>query len=212
MDLLIGIGLHEAYIASDLKLGEPGQPYGMHTALGWTIYGKDATSQRPTRVMVNFIRQEHPPDVSCQQVLKALTGDFEDIGAPQERCMSVEDKRALDIMQKTVKEVDGHLSLGLLWKDDKVDLEDNRSMALRRLEGLKRRFMADPDLFLKYRQKMVDYIKNGYAELIPSDDEAPPGRTYYIPHHCTSALTKFRVVFDCSAVVYLVLMKRQPVE
>ena len=59
--------------------------------------------------------------------------------------------------------------------------------------------MADPDLFLKYRQKMVDYIENGCAELIPSDAEAPPGRTYYIPHHCTSALTKFRVVFDCSA-------------
>ena len=199
MDLLIGSGLHEAYIASDLNLGEPGQPYRIHTALGWTIYGKDATSQRPARVMLNFIKQEHLPDVSCQQVLKALTGDFEDIGAPQERCMSVEDKRALDIMGKTVKEVDGHLSLRLLWKDDKMDLEDNCPMALRRLEGLKRRFMADPDLFLKYRQKMVDYIESGYAELIPSDAEAPPGRTNYIPHHCTSALTKFRVVFDCSA-------------
>ena len=113
--------------------------------------------------------------------------------------MLVEDKRALDIMRKTVKEADGHLSLGLLWKDDKVDLEDNRSMALRRLEELKRGFMADPDLFLKYQQKMVDYIENGYAELIPSDAEAPPGRTYYIQHHCTSAFTKFRVVFDCSA-------------
>ena len=72
-------------------------------------------------------------------------------------------------------------------------------MALRRLEGLKRSFMADPDLFLKYRQKIVDYIENGYAELIPSDADATPGRTYYIPHHYTSALTKFCVVFDCSA-------------
>ena len=97
VDLLIGSGLYEAYIASDLKLGEPGQPYGIHNALGWTIYEKDATLQRPARVMVNSIRQEHPLDVSCQQVLKALTSDFEDIGAPQERCMSVEDKRALDI-------------------------------------------------------------------------------------------------------------------
>ena len=45
VDLLIGSGLHEAYIASDLKLGEPGQPYGIHTALGWTIYGKDAITK-----------------------------------------------------------------------------------------------------------------------------------------------------------------------
>ena len=85
-------------------------------------------------------------------------------------------------MRKTLQKVDGHLSLGLLWKDDKVDLEDNRSVALRRLEGLKRRFMADPDLFLKYRQKMVDYIENGYAELIPSDAEALLGQTNYIPY------------------------------
>ena len=126
MDLLIGSGLHEGYMALDLKLSEPEQSHGIQTALGWAIYGKNATSQRPACVMVNFIRQEHPPDVSCQQVLKALTGDFEDTGAPPERCISVEDKRALDIMRKTVKEADSHLSLGLLCKDDKVDLEDNR--------------------------------------------------------------------------------------
>ena len=66
-NLRIGSGLHEAYVASDLKLGELGQPYGIHTALGWTIYGKDAISQRPARVMENFIGQEHPPNASCQQ-------------------------------------------------------------------------------------------------------------------------------------------------
>ena len=82
VDLLIESGLHKGYIASDLKLGEPEQSHGIQTALGWTIYGKDATSQKPARVMVNFIRQEHPLDVSSQQVLKALIGDFEDTGAP----------------------------------------------------------------------------------------------------------------------------------
>ena len=44
---------------------------------------------------------------------------------------------------------------------------------------------------------MDDYIKNGYAIAV-SDNVAPSGANY-IPHHCTSVTTKFRVVFDCSA-------------
>ena len=42
-------------------------------------------------------------------------------------------------------------------------------------------------------------ILTQYAEPIP--DGLVPNREFYIPHHCTAAGTKFRVVFDCSARV-----------
>ena len=117
----------------------------------------------------------------------------------QERCMTVEDKLALETMLKTLKKENGHHSLGLLRNNESVSLENNRSLALRRLEGMKRRFIADPNLFEKHCQNMQDHIDNRYAELIPEHSVSPLGRTYYVSHHCTSASTKFRVVFDCSA-------------
>ena len=53
LDLLIRSSLYEAYFVADLRLSFPGQPYGIHTILGWTIYGKDEFPE-PARVMVNF--------------------------------------------------------------------------------------------------------------------------------------------------------------
>ena len=102
-------------------------------------------------------------------------------------------------MHKTVKKVDGHYSIGLLWKDDEPKLPNNREMALKRLLSLKRRFLKDSNLFKKYCEKMMEYIDCNYAVRILDQVSSSPGKISYIPHHCTSILTKFRVVFDCSA-------------
>ena len=199
VELLLGSGLHQAYLLKDIRIGAPGEPTGMHTALGWTIYGKDDGNQEVKdipRVMVNFVQQMRPSRDSCNDILKILEQDFADLDVPQVTCMSLEDKRALQIMNKTVKKIGDHYSVGLLWKDDDPQLPNNREMAVKRLLSMKRKFIADPNLHQKYSQKMDDYIKNGYA--IAVSDNAPSGANY-IPHHCTSVTTKFRVMFDCSA-------------
>jgi len=53
---------------------------------------------------------------------------------------------------------------------------------------------------------MKENVENGYAVRLPANNPAPLGRTWYVPQHCTSVLTKFRVVFDCSAICNGVLM------
>ena len=199
VELLLGSDLHQAYLLKDIRIGPPGESTGMHTALGWTIYGKDDGNQEVKdipRVMVNFVQQMRPSRDSCNDILKILEQDFADLDVPQVTCMSLEDKHALQIMNKTVKKIGDHYSVGLLWKDDDPQLPNNREMAVKRLLSMKRKFIADPNLHQKYSQKMDDYIKNGYA--IAVSDNAPSGANY-IPHHCTSVTTKFRVVFDCSA-------------
>jgi len=94
--------------------------------------------------------------------------------------------------------VNGHYSVGLLWKEDEPALPKNRSLAERRLMSLKHRFITDPELFCKYSEKIKEYLTL-YAEPVP--EGLIPDRVFYIPHHCTAADTKFRVVFDCSARV-----------
>ena len=39
IDLLLGCDLHRAFLIKDALVGNPGSPCGLHTALGWTIYG-----------------------------------------------------------------------------------------------------------------------------------------------------------------------------
>ena len=71
-------------------------------------------------------------------------------------------------------------------------------MTKRRFDYLKNRILKDEEYFLKYGEKMNDYLKNGYARVVPEDYNPPHlQRDWYIPHHSTG--NKFRVVFGCSA-------------
>ena len=65
---------------------------------------------------------------------------------PSRKTVSIEDKRATEILNKTVKKVGGHYFVGLLWKEDNPLLRKNRNMALQRLQGIKKRFKVDPQL------------------------------------------------------------------
>ena len=58
MELLLGTDLHQAYLHQNVLVGKPGEPCGLHTALGWVIYGKDGEDREiknESQVMVNFL-------------------------------------------------------------------------------------------------------------------------------------------------------------
>ena len=205
VELLLGSDLHQAFLQREILMGEPGQPCGLKTALGWTVYGKSGGDReiydgldRP-RLMVNVIDQKENQVGLCEELLKVFARDFEDeedlTGSTP---LSLEDKRAIFILHDTVKMVEGHYSVGLLWKDDDSRLPESRILAERRLMSLKRRFLNNSELFREYSEKMKEYL-DLYAEPIP--EGVAPNRVFYVPHHCTAADTKFRVVFDCSARV-----------
>ena len=97
------------------------------------------------------------------------------------------------------KTENGHYEMPLSLKERPI-LPDNHSMALIRLEHLKRKVLKDP----KYRE---DYVKFLDEVLSRGDAEEAPvvaqeeGVKWYIPHHGVDHPKKneIRVVFDCSA-------------
>ena len=135
VELILGNDLHQAYQLQDLRTGEQGDPSGLRTFLGWTIYGTNGGDQeiQPPKMMVNFLACEEKPEESCEKILEVLSQDFIDIELPEQPCLSLEDKRAI---------------VGLLCKEDNTVFQNNRKMALKRLEGVKKRFLNDPK-FLK---------------------------------------------------------------
>ena len=117
-------------------------------------------------------------------------------------CMSVEDKKALAIMERSVKLDQGHYQVALPWRQYPPFLPYNRPMAERRLQVLKRRFLQDEKLFESYKTTMEEYIAKGHARKVPCnevhvDDKRP---LWYLPHHpVLNKPGKTRVVFDCAA-------------
>ena len=151
VDLLFGCDLYKAFIIKDALVGNPESLCGLYTALGWTIYGVDEGEQEgieSAELMVNFIDARYISDDSCDSLLKLLAQDFEgcdDVAAAP--TLSRDKRRALGILHHTCKRVDGHISVGLLWRDGDLRLPNNRSVAEKRLDSMKRRFLSNPKLF-----------------------------------------------------------------
>jgi len=67
-------------------------------------------------VCVNFLRTSklHKPATdSCETVLNILSQDFRDVDLPQLPSMSREDRKALAIMEGSIKKVNGHYQIAL---------------------------------------------------------------------------------------------------
>ena len=74
--------------------------------------------------------------------------DFSEKTYGQNFSMSLEDKKALSVMEESLKVVDGHYQLDLPFCDEPA-LPNNRTVAERRLHSLGVRFRRDPDLYEK---------------------------------------------------------------
>ena len=117
--------------------------------------------------------------------------------------MSVEDERALAIMESSVRRVSGRYQVALPWRGQPPYLPNNRVAVEKRLSLLKKRFHRDPEFFARYKAAVNDYIAKGYAKQVPVEELYPNGRPlWYLPHHAVfhpHKPDKLRVVFDCAA-------------
>ena len=202
VELLLVQNVQNAFCISELRYGKETEPQGIHPQLGWAVWGNSylsvAKSCNTSTVLVNFVHAQSIDDL-CDETLQVLAQDFADTALPQEMMMSKEDKRALAVYEQSVTKENGHYTIALPWKESSPNLPENRKLAERRLDSLKKRLMSDAELCKLYCEKMNDYVKCGYAsQVFEQDIVGKEGRVWYVPHHCTSLTTKFRIVFDCT--------------
>ena len=202
VNILIGLDVLNRYCPTERRIGPNGTPCAEHTVLGWTIIGCDP-DMRKNCENVNFVKSISPSVVDdvtvCPSVCNHCKGLFDDVDVdPCATSPSIDDKKALAVMESTFKIDSGRITVGLPWKDKDVKLPNNFGMAQSRLNNLARKFKKDHSFYEKYRDKMQDLFDNQYAEIIPDNELAPTDKTWYLPHHATKQ-AKFRVVMDTSA-------------
>jgi hypothetical protein len=119
------------------------------------------------------------------------------------KVMSFEDRKALNLLNTGTKYLDGHYEIGLLWRNDPPALVDNRIVAEKRLEYLKRRFRRAPVFAEMYCKAMDVYFEKGYARVMQPEEAALSSpKTWYLPHHGVENVNKpgkVCVVFDAAA-------------
>ena len=116
--------------------------------------------------------------------------------------MTVEDRLALDKVQKSIGFVGGHYQVAIPWRKDKLSIPNNYKMALERLKKLETRLQKKSDIAGAYDDTIRKHIQKGYVRRVEPIDEQPVVK-WYLPHfpivRMDRTTTKTRVVFDASA-------------
>ena len=201
ISILLGTNIQEVFIPLDVRRGKPNDPIAIKSCLGWGILGGASNVQSRSQGLINLVTAQ---DVSLDKLLEEFW-KVESYGTtrPESKALSVEDRRALKLIENSICLRDGHYQMGLLWKDINPVLPYNRSLAEARLQYLKRRFHRDPELEVKYRATIEDCLAKGYARRLSKEEAAAVSNiTWYIPHHAVTNPNKpgkVRVVFHAAA-------------
>ncbi len=196
--LLIGSDVPEALQPIEVRPSENGGPFATRTVFGWVLNGPLGRNKSKIAT-ANFVQSS---DALERQFHDFCNREFNDSNYEVEPSMSQNDKKALKIMENSIKLHNGHYMIALPWKDYPPRLQNNRSLAEQRLNTLKKRLEREPIVHEKYTKFMNDLLNKDYARSVDSEDEDPSKICWYLPHHPVlnhRKPDKVRVVFDCSA-------------
>jgi hypothetical protein len=117
--------------------------------------------------------------------------------------VSKDDDSAREQFNDTIVFEEGRYTVSWPWKHHHTALPTNYNLAVKRFEGLCKRFQRDPALFEQYRSVMRGHIQDGQMAITPEGTMLPKGKTHYLPHQPVitpqKTTTKLRIVFDASA-------------
>ena len=205
IQMLIGADNPAAFVTEQVRIGGPGEPWAFKYKLGWALIGPTNCGSS-NHVDVHFLQRSSVDfEESClkELVTRYFKRDGLGVVSDTQKMMSIEDRRALKMMEESTTMVDNHYEVGMLWNRVDPQLPDNRSIALKRLEHLKNRLKKDKVLHQKYREKIEEYVNKGYArKLRPDEVSNTSATTWSLPHHPVfhpAKPGKTRIVFDAAA-------------
>jgi len=112
ISVLIGTNVQEAFIPLEVKVGNPNEPIAIKSCLGWSVLGRSCQSNLDECYHANLIVSE---DYFLNGQLERFWSS-ENYGTERRdtKPTSVEDRRALKIIEETMSKSDNHYQMGLL--------------------------------------------------------------------------------------------------
>ena len=180
---------------------ESNDPVAVRTHFGWCLAGR--VQHEPERQAPRIRRLCCPENVELQELVSNFW-TIESLGVKSGyELRSHEEKRALDLLKTSTRNVGNRYEAPLLWKSPESQLPNNYNVALRRLYSVERRFRSDSHFAARYASVIEEHIRLGHATIVPDTElNGPVGRTWFLPHHGVinpNKPEKLRVVFDASA-------------
>ena len=199
--ILIGSDMAHLLVHLEVRQGRWDEPIAVKTPLGWTLFGNVSQGHCGT-MNVNFLTSDKESTLQHQIERFWEIDSYASKQVLPESTLSVEDKRALAILESSTVKEEGHYKTALLWKGEPV-LPNNRAMAVSRLRSAENKLKRNLELADKYQNVMNDYVTKGHAQRMTQEEaKVTTSKTWYLPHHAVvnpNKPGKVRVVFDAAS-------------
>ena len=125
--LLIAIDVPKALQPHNVRKSENGGPYAIQTVFRWALNGprKVAFYRRPITKKTCLFAQTTVSDALSEQMKRYFSYDFSESLVDGKKMMSVEDRKALSVLEDSVQLIEGHYQISILWKNKNPDLPNN---------------------------------------------------------------------------------------
>ncbi|GFQ77223.1 integrase catalytic domain-containing protein [Trichonephila clavata] len=137
----------------------------VETSLGWSLQGK--CDEQSDCTSVHLI---HSEEESISAELRRFW-EIESLGIRGNDSVSLGngDEEMLSEFDKSVCFVDGRYRVSLPWKPGMREvLQNNKTVARKRFEGLVRRFKCDHELFCEYKDVIDNYVREAFTADVKS--------------------------------------------
>ena len=206
--LLIGYNVARALTPREVIPPVGNGPYAQRTDLGWGIVGivdpshdeycdNDErgfsnrimalevnqgllSSNESKQVLISF--GARTKEINPLEIAKMMEMDFSDrnIDTP---AISCDDRKFVTILQNGIRKVNGHYVMPLPFKHTNPVLPNNKTLALQRFNGLRKRIQRDHRYREHYIKSMNDLTEKGFAERVESVNIENKESVWYISHH-----------------------------
>ncbi|XP_053698731.1 uncharacterized protein LOC128745678 [Sabethes cyaneus] len=203
--MMIGLDNMHVFAPLESRIGRPGEPIGVRSQLGWTVYGQENQCSLSSAV-VNFHAVEPVSNQALHDMIRSQYVMEEAGVAPAGIPESAENERAREILQSTTVRVGCRFETGLLWRDDERKFPDSYPMAVRRMQALERKLLKNEALRQNVEKQITDYQLKGYAHIATPAElvDTDPAAVWYLPLNVVTNPKKpgkVRLVWDAAATV-----------
>ncbi|XP_059091770.1 uncharacterized protein LOC131887232 [Tigriopus californicus] len=202
VELLLALDSKSLIMPQEWRCGTQGEPYAFRTPLGWVARGCIQEDQG-VNPYVHFVQAEEGNlDQRLSEFFATETFGSE-LKKSGGKILNLQDQYALKLIKETTKKLpdEAGYEVALPWVPGIPKPKNNRSLALKRFEGLERRFQRDSNFKKAYAKAMGTYLSQGYAKLIEQPNELDHSSQAFLPHHGVwkKCGVKIRIVFDSAA-------------
>lgn len=203
--LLIGLPHVQLCFGRQISGNCDNEPVAIKTPLGWVILGPTPRDNKAKFSCSQQVEDTNKFDAKLDVLVERFFQlETEGVRPLTSGVLSSDEKRAVFIVEQTMKQTGNRYEIGLFWKHDNVQLPTSYNMAHRRLMQFEQKLMKQPELkqFVNDRLKLLTDAGH-VRKATPRDLSTKWSRVWYVPPLVVihPSKGKPRLVFDAAAEV-----------